>query len=183
MFSFFIFFEFFFCHTHLFPFHLYSLFNKMSSSNSNNSNSYHGDRRLTRSIGMGVVNCKCGIEAGVWPAWKSGTKNPGRRFYGCSRFRDIKSCNFFMWRDPEYTDRGREVIMELVDELSRKREEIELLKKRLEMLEEVQINGGDCVSRLENLEKTSSGIKLGVRLIICSCVIVVILLLCNMNKS
>ncbi|KAK1383453.1 GRF-type domain-containing protein [Heracleum sosnowskyi] len=79
-----------------------------SSSSTTNSNSYR--RCLERG-----VKCKCGILAPYWEAWKNGTRDPGRRFYGCSRYK---------WAEPQYTERGREVIEDLRMKLSVKCDEL-----------------------------------------------------------
>ncbi|KAK1384356.1 GRF-type domain-containing protein [Heracleum sosnowskyi] len=91
-----------------------------SSSSTTNSNSYR--RCLERG-----VKCKCGILAPCWEAWKNGTRDPGRRFYGCSRYKDPHlRCNFFQWAEPQYTERGREVIEDLRMKLSVKCDELRL---------------------------------------------------------
>lgn len=93
----------------------------------------------------------------MWAAWKSGTKNTlGIRFYGCTIYWENGSCKRFLWQDPEYTDSRREVITELMDELSMKRDELQMLKKKLENIEGMQTYDDDASSR--NLQKTSSRI-------------------------
>ncbi|KAF1001589.1 hypothetical protein AG4045_027432 [Apium graveolens] len=109
------------------------------SSYSSNSTRFRGDQRITSSNGMGIVNCYCAIEAGVWVAWKPGTKNP---------------------------DRGREVIVELLDELSLKRDEVKLLKNKVEGVETMQNCDHECLRKLEKMEeqmqKISEKLKLAV---------------------
>ncbi|KAH0858485.1 hypothetical protein HID58_086746 [Brassica napus] len=43
--------------------------------------------------------CLCGLEAAITQAWTD--KNPGRRFYGCQRFKEKNGCKFFAWFDEE----------------------------------------------------------------------------------
>lgn len=101
----------------------------------------------------------------MWAAWKSGTKNTlGIRFYGCTIYWENGSCKLFLWQDPEYTDSRREVITELMDEheLSMKRDQLQMLKKKLENIEGMQTYDDDASSRnlqkMKELQKTSSRI-------------------------
>ncbi|KAK1374902.1 GRF-type domain-containing protein [Heracleum sosnowskyi] len=90
----------------------------MSSSSSTKSNSY-------RKFVERGVKYKCGIIAPCWEVRKDGTRDPGRRFYGCSRYKDPQlKCNFFEWAEPQYTERAREVIEDLKLKLSYKCDEI-----------------------------------------------------------
>nr|VDD60647.1 unnamed protein product [Brassica oleracea] len=43
--------------------------------------------------------CLCGLKAAITQAWTD--KNPGRRFYGCQRFKEKNGCKFFAWFDEE----------------------------------------------------------------------------------
>ncbi|KAK1402725.1 GRF-type domain-containing protein [Heracleum sosnowskyi] len=71
------------------------------------------------------IKCKCDIESPCQEAWKEGTLDPGRRFFGCSRYKDpSKRCNFFLWVDPPYSERARDVIKGLKMKIMKKDEEI-----------------------------------------------------------
>ncbi|KAK1370412.1 GRF-type domain-containing protein [Heracleum sosnowskyi] len=71
------------------------------------------------------IKCKCDIESPCQEDWKEGTLDPGRRFFGCSRCKDpSKRCNFFLWVDPPYLERARDVIKGLKMKIMKKDEEI-----------------------------------------------------------
>ncbi|KAK1404175.1 GRF-type domain-containing protein [Heracleum sosnowskyi] len=100
-----------------------------SSISTTDSNSYR--RCLERG-----VKCKCRILAPCWEAWKNGTHDPGRRFYGCSRYKDPHlRCNLFQWAEPQYTEIGREVIEDLRMKLSVKCDELLYLSDDLSLAE------------------------------------------------
>ena len=103
------------------------------------SSSYNTKKSIQRGI-----KCRCGIVAPCWEAWKDGTFDPGRRFYGCSRYKDPgRSCNFFQWAEPTFSERAREVIHQLKmkadalsEELRLAEDKIATLKLELSMAEE-----------------------------------------------
>ncbi|KAK3441405.1 hypothetical protein EUGRSUZ_B01616 [Eucalyptus grandis] len=41
--------------------------------------------------------------------------NPGRRFYGCGRYREGSKCHYFKWVDRKFSDRAIKVILELLE--------------------------------------------------------------------
>ncbi|KAG5384709.1 hypothetical protein IGI04_036179 [Brassica rapa subsp. trilocularis] len=43
--------------------------------------------------------CFCRLDAEIRQAWTD--KNPGRRFYGCPRYKEKNGCNYFKWFDVE----------------------------------------------------------------------------------
>lgn len=51
----------------------------------------------------------------------------------------------FMWADTEYIYRGREIIADLTAKLLQKREEIMMLKNKVENLEKLKKKSNDCV--------------------------------------
>ncbi|CAI0552644.1 unnamed protein product [Linum tenue] len=42
--------------------------------------------------------CFCGDPAVLKTSWTDG--NPGRRFFGCSKYGTNGACNYFRWHDP-----------------------------------------------------------------------------------
>ncbi|XP_017245521.1 uncharacterized protein LOC108217189 [Daucus carota subsp. sativus] len=55
-------------------------------------------------------NCRCGTAAALKTSWTD--SNPGRRFWGCMRFKDNRSnaCNFHQWFDPPMCARSKAII-------------------------------------------------------------------------
>ncbi|KAK1373721.1 GRF-type domain-containing protein [Heracleum sosnowskyi] len=125
----------------------------MSSSSSNSRSSIKGSRRLDPKFEY--VNCRCGISAPCWEAWRIGTLDPGRRFFGCSRYKDPNlSCNFFQWAEPPYTDRAREVIDELKRKLDVKSGEIQRVNEEFSFAEKkvILLNEELMISKKKNKE-------------------------------
>nr|CAD1823597.1 unnamed protein product [Ananas comosus var. bracteatus] len=100
----------------------------MSASSSSSSGCTAGQLNMDNPI------CFCGLKA---PQRTSLTfDNPGRRFYGCINYKR-NGCGFFRWRDPEICERGKEYIIELLEQIGR-------LKKKVIALEnEVSITAED----------------------------------------
>ncbi|KAK1379423.1 GRF-type domain-containing protein [Heracleum sosnowskyi] len=72
------------------------------------------------------IKCKCDLVAPCQEAWREGKTDPGRRFFGCSQYKDArKKCNFFLRADPPYTDRAREVVEALKAKLRAKDEKLQ----------------------------------------------------------
>ncbi|KAF1002691.1 hypothetical protein AG4045_025968 [Apium graveolens] len=103
----------------------------MSSSNSssssirnpygNSSNTFYTSRKNNCEFEYLDVRCKCDLPAPCQEAWKEGTLDPGRRFFGCSQYKNpSKKCNFFVWADPPYSERAREVINVLKSKMQKK---------------------------------------------------------------
>ena len=62
--------------------------------------------------------------------------DPGRRFFGCSNYKDpTKKCNFFLWADPPYSDRARDIIHQLRFKMRVKDAELQKMKEELSFVE------------------------------------------------
>ncbi|XP_042395711.1 uncharacterized protein LOC121986018 [Zingiber officinale] len=72
------------------------------------------------------ISCYCGLRATLWTSWKE--TNPGRRFFSCPRFRD-RGCGFFLWHDPELSERTKAIINHLKMDNKKLQMEISELKK------------------------------------------------------
>jgi hypothetical protein len=56
--------------------------------------------------------CYCGLTSYMKTSWTE--TNPGRRYYGCPKFRVGTHCKFFEWVDKDEVDaRSRQIIPEL----------------------------------------------------------------------
>ncbi|KAG2307757.1 hypothetical protein Bca52824_027505 [Brassica carinata] len=74
--------------------------------------------------------CSCALEATIYQAWTD--KNPGRRFYGCPRYKEPNGCNFFSWFDKEDgTLWQKRALLEARDEIREKSLVIEQLKETI----------------------------------------------------
>ncbi|KAG6510592.1 hypothetical protein ZIOFF_028617 [Zingiber officinale] len=78
------------------------------------------------------ILCYCGLRATLWTSWKE--TNPGRRFFSCPKFRVsfiyIKlGCDFFLWHDPELSERTKTIINHLKMDNKKLQMEICELKK------------------------------------------------------
>ncbi|KAG2304598.1 hypothetical protein Bca52824_033249 [Brassica carinata] len=74
--------------------------------------------------------CSCALEATIYQAWTE--KNPGRRFYGCPRFKEPNGCNFFSWYDKEDgTLWQKRALLEARDEIREQSLVIEQLKETI----------------------------------------------------
>ncbi|KAK1363511.1 GRF-type domain-containing protein [Heracleum sosnowskyi] len=106
---------------------------------------------------FGGVKCKCDLPAPCQEAWKEGTLDPGRRFFGCSRFKDPKRrCNFFLWADPTYPERARDVIRELKFKLKMKDEELQSAKSEINFVERKMLVLNEEVDALRTKMKEAS---------------------------
>ncbi|KAL1813535.1 hypothetical protein ACET3Z_023600 [Daucus carota] len=136
-----------------------------SSANSTSSvrnpydySSYKLRKTSTSSSEFHGVKYKCDLPAPCQEAWREGTLDPGRRFFGCSQFKDpSKKCNFFLWADPSYPERVRDVIKELKLKLRRKDEELQICKADMSFIERKMTVLGEEVDllRKQNLESSS----------------------------
>ncbi|WOH00555.1 hypothetical protein DCAR_0519921 [Daucus carota subsp. sativus] len=142
-----------------------SLYESSSSSRKTSSsirNSYVSDVKSGNSEHPFIgVKCKCDLPAPCQVAWKEGTLNPGRRFFGCSRYKDPnKKCDFFLWADPSFPDRARDVIKELKMKLKRKDDELCNAKLEMNFVERKMLVPNEEVTALrKKLEETSEVLK------------------------
>uniref|UniRef100_A0A164VN21 GRF-type domain-containing protein n=1 Tax=Daucus carota subsp. sativus TaxID=79200 RepID=A0A164VN21_DAUCS len=118
-----------------------SISSKSSSSSSpsvqNSMRSYGSNRNNSGfDCGYSHLKCKCDILAPLQEAWREGTMDPGRRFFGCSNYKDpTKKCNFFLWADPPYSDRARDIIHQLRFKMRVKDAELQKMKEELSFVE------------------------------------------------
>ncbi|KAF8034575.1 hypothetical protein BT93_C0781 [Corymbia citriodora subsp. variegata] len=75
-----------------------------SSSNSSHRSDGEGERERF---------CYCGLPSPRRTSWTR--MNPGRRFYGCARYREGSKCKYFKWIDAKFSDRATEMILDLLD--------------------------------------------------------------------
>ncbi|KAG6468846.1 hypothetical protein ZIOFF_073539 [Zingiber officinale] len=68
----------------------------------------------------------CGLRATLQTSWTE--SNPGRRFFSCSKYRQ-RGCGFFLWHDPELSERSKTIINELKMHNKKLKLEINELKK------------------------------------------------------
>ncbi|KAJ4885536.1 hypothetical protein Rs2_35629 [Raphanus sativus] len=72
--------------------------------------------------------CHCGVPAKCAQAWTN--KNPGRRFYGCVRWKTPLDCGFFQWiNDVEPSVWQKQALIEARNEIWQNRKTIMELKK------------------------------------------------------
>ncbi|KAL1803168.1 hypothetical protein ACET3Z_031815 [Daucus carota] len=105
------------------------------------------------------IKCRCDLLAPCQEAWREGTLDPGRRFFGCSQYKDAsKKCNFFVWADPPYTERAREVVQHLKTKLRVKEDQLEKTMAELRFIEKkMVVLNEECMSlRKKNDELTAS---------------------------
>ncbi|KAF8035131.1 hypothetical protein BT93_C1235 [Corymbia citriodora subsp. variegata] len=79
---------------------------RILSSNSNSSHRSKGEGERERF-------CYCRLSSPRRTLWTR--MNPGRRFYGCTRYRERSKCKYFKWIDAKFSDRVTEVILDLLD--------------------------------------------------------------------
>ncbi|KAG6514840.1 hypothetical protein ZIOFF_025214 [Zingiber officinale] len=72
------------------------------------------------------ILCHCGLRATLQTSWTE--SNPGRRFFSCPKYRQ-KGCGFFLWHDPELSERSKTIINELKMINKKLKLEINELKK------------------------------------------------------
>ncbi|WOG89786.1 hypothetical protein DCAR_0209025 [Daucus carota subsp. sativus] len=98
-----------------------------SNASVNNSLKSYKSYRNASSVDYryGNMKCKCDIVSPLQEAWKETTQDPD----------PMKKCNFFLWADPPYTDRAREVIHGLKEKLKMKDVEVQKLKEELSFVE------------------------------------------------
>ncbi|KAF8047165.1 hypothetical protein N665_0192s0006 [Sinapis alba] len=107
-----------------------------------------GSSRRRRNSGRKF--CFCGLEANIRQAWTD--KNPGRRFYGCPRYK-VNGCKFFAWFDEEDgTLWQKRALIEARDEIVEKSRVIEQLNETIaelrSNLEKIQ-NEDEIVRKFE----------------------------------
>ncbi|KAG5378214.1 hypothetical protein IGI04_026056 [Brassica rapa subsp. trilocularis] len=74
--------------------------------------------------------CLCRLYAEIRQAWTN--KNPGRRFYGCPRYKEKNGCNCFKWFDVEDgTEWQKMALIEARDEIQEKSRVIEQLNQTI----------------------------------------------------
>ena len=73
--------------------------------------------------------CYCGEPAAMKTSWSD--ENPGRRFFGCPRYRRFSNghCRFFLWFDAPLTGRSKAVIVGLLRKV--KKDEVAKRKERI----------------------------------------------------
>ncbi|KAF8024280.1 hypothetical protein BT93_F1468 [Corymbia citriodora subsp. variegata] len=79
---------------------------RILSSSSNSSHRSEGEGEHERF-------CYCGLPSPRRTLWTR--MNPGRRFYGCARYRERSKCKYFKWIDAKFSDRETEMILNLLD--------------------------------------------------------------------
>ncbi|CAH8313047.1 unnamed protein product [Eruca vesicaria subsp. sativa] len=81
----------------------------------------------------GQRRCHCDLPAMITQAGTD--KNPGRRFYGCPRYKLGNECKYFCWFDEEEgTKWQKRALIEARDEIREKNRVIEQLKKTISQL-------------------------------------------------
>ncbi|KAH1090039.1 hypothetical protein J1N35_017296 [Gossypium stocksii] len=95
-----------------------------------------------------VVKCHCNKLAPRDISWSY--LNPGRRFYGCSDFRD-GGCDFFKWYDGKMCDRATQLLRQLRDsERNLLKENLALRKNAMDLIAfDGNHNGGSSVVGIE----------------------------------
>ncbi|RID56187.1 hypothetical protein BRARA_G03403 [Brassica rapa] len=80
------------------------------------------------------VLCYCGIPAKISQAWTE--KNPGRRFYGCEKYKSGSDCKFFKWFDEEEAfGWQKKALIEARNEIREKHKTIMELRKIISKLQ------------------------------------------------
>ncbi|GMI87930.1 hypothetical protein HRI_002462300 [Hibiscus trionum] len=62
-----------------------------------------------------IPKCDCGVDADLRTSWSNA--NPGRRFFGCSKYDVCRNCKIFIWCDLEIRNRERIVIVGLLKKI------------------------------------------------------------------
>ncbi|KAG6505366.1 uncharacterized protein LOC121987886 [Zingiber officinale] len=83
------------------------------------------------------ILCYCGLRAILQISWTE--SNPGRRFFSCPKYRE-RGCDFFLWHDPEPSQRSKTIINELKWNNKKLKLEISELKKCASYNGEVDYN-------------------------------------------
>ncbi|KAG6478655.1 hypothetical protein ZIOFF_062099 [Zingiber officinale] len=78
-----------------------------SSSSSSFTRRHTNDEQY---CGAPHILCYCGLRATLQTSWTE--SNPGRRFFSCPKYRQ-RGCDFFLWHDPESSERSKTIINEL----------------------------------------------------------------------
>ncbi|CAH8353450.1 unnamed protein product [Eruca vesicaria subsp. sativa] len=107
-----------------------------------------GSGSSRRRQNYGPKLCFCHLETAIRQGWTD--KNPGRRFYGCPRFKEKNGCNFFAWFDEEDgTLWQTRALIEARDEIPEKTEKIEQLEDTI----------ADLRTNLEKLQNEEEIVK------------------------
>lgn len=118
----------------------------MSASASSSSSSGCTSGRLN----VNNPVCFCGLKA---PLRTSLTfDNPGRRFYGCINYKK-NGCGFFRWHDPEICERGKEYIIELLDQIGRLKKKVVALENEISTTAEDNYTLSKKLTDVENSKK------------------------------
>lgn len=89
--------------------------------------------------------CDCGIPCTLQMSWKE--RNPGRRFFGCSKYGVCDSyCEYFRWYDPPTPERQAKLMNSL-------------LKKNKKLLEEVETKKFEILALVHSLEAHREEVK------------------------
>ncbi|XP_062154844.1 uncharacterized protein LOC133862932 [Alnus glutinosa] len=98
--------------------------------------------------------CYCGVRARLRYSWTS--DNPGRKWYGCIKYKEAGDCDFFRWADNDMTSYEKRLEEHMRDMEEGRRADIEEVEKmtmanidRLEKLIETKYNEQYARLRLE----------------------------------
>ncbi|XP_020090336.1 uncharacterized protein LOC109711608 [Ananas comosus] len=91
--------------------------------------------------------CFCGLKASQRTSLTF--DNPGRRFYGCINYKR-NSCDFFRWRDPEICERGKEYIIELLEQIGHLKKKVIALENEISTTPEDNYTLRKKLTNIEN---------------------------------
>ncbi|KAG2300112.1 hypothetical protein Bca52824_036584 [Brassica carinata] len=84
--------------------------------------------------------CFCRLDAKIRQAWTD--KNPGRRFYGCPRYKEKNGCQYFKWVDVEDVrdriEEQRSLIEQLHETISELAHNLERIQQEEEIVRDFQ---------------------------------------------
>ena len=123
-------------------------------------NSYRSHKPADSDFRFNNIKYKCDIIAPLQEAWREGTLDPGRRFFGCCNYKDPeKKCNFFLWADPSYTDRAREVIQGLKVKMRMRDAEMQKAMTELSFVErKMLVLNEECMSLRKKMDQAAAKI-------------------------
>ncbi|KAK6152819.1 hypothetical protein DH2020_012458 [Rehmannia glutinosa] len=81
------------------------------------------------------ITCYCGCSLRVQTSWTKA--NPGRRFMSCP-IRGMNKCGYFVWLDPELSDRSTDIIVGLVEKWKTTKEKLAKSNERVRLLMSLQ---------------------------------------------
>ncbi|KAK3416585.1 hypothetical protein EUGRSUZ_H02341 [Eucalyptus grandis] len=99
--------------------------------------------------------CYCGLPCLRRTSWTR--LNPGRRFHGCSKYREGSKCQYFKWIDKKFYDRATEVILEL---LEGRNQPPPMLMDKLEDVDSMQAQMKGLTSLVDHLKMEVSRLKI-----------------------